>query len=473
MGNIVQLYTAEQLYNLYRNKMLSDDVGLTDFNEGSSIRTLLESNSEIISTIGFDFKQGLYNSIPVALYEGFGFERKGETESTGSLRLYRKPLFFIEYSGSGTSATITSSATNITSAVTGAPSDAFSFAYSTYETLTDLVSAIDGLTNWSATLVKDESIESTTIYQYSNKEVIGASNYLNSDGLDIMTQDDSDIEVVEGFSCSINDQTFLTTADGTLLAGEASVIISASSTKTGLSTNISAGAIDTLNGKGYIISSIDGIEHVKNDSAFSGGSAKETKSERKTRFKETINSLNAGTKYGIIAAIKGITGVRDAGMRTAFPFKGTNTIIVDDGSGSISSDLQAEIEKVLYGDPDDFTNYPGKNAEGVGYNIVAPTIKAVDIGITATRLSNIRVDLDEIKTSIQTAVEQYVNTRTLGQNVLLSEIYRTGKNSNSAIYDLVVISPSANVVVSDSQFAKTGGTTGGSVNVTVTIATSE
>ena len=471
MADILRIYTADQLYSIYRNRILADNVGLTDFNAGSKTRALLESNSEIISSIGIDFKEALYKAIPIALYEGFGFSRTGAVNATGYLRPYRKPAFWIQYTGAGTSALITSSSTNIIAAVTGAPTDAFNLSYVTYATIGDLVTAIDALTNWSATLVLTSSIATSGLYQYTSQEAIGSTNYVNSTGLDIMLATADEITVPEGFSVSVNQQSFVTTAEGTIEAGGSGVAIEAESGSTGTSGNISAEAIDTLNGKGYINSSIQGIDYCINDSAFSGGASQETDDARKTRFSETVNSLNAGTEAGIVSAIKGITGVRSVGMRTAYPFKGTNTIIVDDGSSTISSSLQASVEKVLYGDPNDLTNYPGKNASGIGYNIIAPTIVPVDVGITVYRRPTISVDLTEIGTDVQTAVEQYINTRALGENVLTSEIIRVGKNANSAAYDLIVNSPTSNVAIAESEFAKTGSGTGASVTVTVSIAT--
>jgi hypothetical protein len=472
MADILKVYTAEQLFIMFRNKVLADNVGLTDFNAGSKNKALLESNSEIISSISMDHKEAIFKAIAVALYEGFGFSKLGATKSTGFLRPYRKPALYIKYTGSGTSAKVSSTLTNISSAVTGAPSDAFNLAYATYPTIGALVSAIDALTNWSATLVKDTSIASSTLYQYTSKEAIGATNYLNATGLDFMLNTATAIPVATGYLVSVNQQSFTTTADGTIAAGESSAVIAAEATIKGTAGDISAKAIDTINGKGYINSVIDGIEYVINDSAFSGGTAAETDDARKTRFSETVNALNAGTKNGIIVALKGITGVRSVGMRTSYPFKGNNTIVVDDGSGTISASLQASVEKVLYGDANDLINFPGKNAEGIGYNIVAPTIQAVSIGVTVSRLPNVNVDLTEIQTDVQTAIEQYVNTRALGEDVLLSEIVRVGKNSNAAVYDLVVNSPASNVSIDENEFAKTGSGTGASVSVTVVIATS-
>jgi uncharacterized phage protein gp47/JayE len=471
MADILKVYTADQLYTMYEKAILADGIGLTDFNEGSPQRALLESNSEIIASIASDFKEALYKSIPVALYEGFGFGRTEALKSAGYLRLYRKPAIIINYTGAGTSALVTSNSTNFTASVTGAPSDAFDFDYASYPTLDDLATAIDALTNWEATLVKDGSIASNTLYQYTAEEVIGIVNYLNVDGLDILFATDAEISIPTGYSITINQLSILTTADGTLEAGQSSVTIAAEPALAGIIGNIAAEAIDTLNGKGFINSTIDGIEQVINDSAFSGGAAEETNAARKTRFADTVNSLNAGTKEGILNALRAISGIRSAGMRTSYPFKGTNTIIIDDGSGSgsLSATLLAEITKVLYGDPNDFYNYPGKNAEGIGYIIDTPTIVPVDVSISVYRLSNVNVDLTEIQTAVQTAIEQYINTRILGENVLLSQIIRVAMDSNAAVYNVIVNNPTIDTVISDNEFAKTGTGTGGTVTVAVSV----
>lgn len=469
MSEILKTYTAQQLYEMYRNKVIADAVGLSDFNSGSKIRALLESNSDIVSSIQMDFKEALYKAIPITIYVGFGFTKTGAVAATGYLRPYRKPAFTLEYTGSGTAAEITITTALITATVTGAGSDDFSLDLTVYTQVSDVVDAINLLSNWTAVKVKD--VAANTLYQYTAVDAVGATNYLNEDGMDIMLAADTAITVTEGFSVTIDNMQVLTTAEGTIAAGESGVQCAAQFQQTGILGNIAVNAIDTLNGKGYINSSIDGIEQVVNDSSFSGGSAEETDAERKIRFSETITALNAGTESGIKAAIRAITGVRSVGIRTNYPFKGTNTIVVDNGSGSISASLLASVEKVLYGDPNDLANYPGKNAAGIGYSIVAPTIIDVSVGILAYRLPNVNVDLTTITTDVQTAVEQYINTRALGADVLLSEIVRVGKNANAACYDLVITSPLVNVTINANEFAKTGAGTTGTVTVTPVIST--
>lgn len=469
MADILKVYTAEQILNMERDLIIAKSVGITDFNDGSKVKAILQTVSDIVSTVEMDMKEGLYKAIPIALYEGFGFTIKSASSATGFIRPYRRPAMVLKYSGAGTSASITITSTNITVAVVGAPSDAFTYAFSSYEQTSDLAAEIDSLSNWSCEAVKD--VSNNTLYQYSSEEIIGKIDFRNTTGMDIMLNSDIEIPVIEGYSVSIDNMQIITTAEATIEAGTSGVQCPARNTTTGTRGNIAVNAIDTQNGKGYINSVIDGIEQVINDSAFSGGAAEETSAERTLRFKKTVNALNAGTKQGIIVAIEAIDGVKSAGMRTSFPFRGANTIIVDDGSGSISADLLAEVNKVIDGDPNDLSNYPGKGVEGIGYIITAPTIVPASVGITATRLPNINVDLLEIKNDIQTAVEQYINTLQLGENVLLSEIIRVGKNSNAAIYDFIVTSPVSNIAVSEDEFARTGAGTGGTVTVTVTVAT--
>lgn len=469
MSDILKVYTSDQLYNMGKDLVLSKNVGITDFNDGSKTKILLQMVADITSTLSMDYKEAIYKAIPIALFEGFGFKKKSATSSTGFLRPYRKPVMLIKYIGAGTSALLTITATNISSSCTGAPADAFTFAFSSYPKTSDLKTAIDALANWECSYVKD--VNCTTLYQYTAEEVLGKTNYLNATGMDIMLASDIAITVISGFSITIDSMQIYTTADATILAGTSGIQCPATNAKTGTESNISVNAIDTLNGKGYINSVIQGIENVINDSAFSGGAIAETDEERKIRFADTVNALNAGTEQGILQAVKAIDTVKSAGMITSYPFKGSNTLIVDDGSGSISSALLIAVNKVLDGDPNDISNYPGKGVAGIGYNVIAPTIVDVSIGISATRLANINVDLLSIKTSIQTAVEQYINTLQLGEDVLLSEIVRVGKNSTSAVYDLIVTSPATNVVIGSDEFARTGAGYSGVVTVTVTVAT--
>jgi uncharacterized phage protein gp47/JayE len=469
MSVITRVWTQEQLVDLWRNYILAK-CGLYDFNPGSVVQTLLEFFCGIISTLLMEGKESIYKAIPVALYEGFKFEKKSAINASGFIRPYRKAAMMIEYTGTGTSALLTTTSTNMSTQVIGAPGDAFDLAYATYPKTSDLVTAIDALSNWSATVVKD--VNADTLYLYTNEEIIGKKNYLNADGLDIMLATDIAIIIPEGFSCSLDNEQITTTETETILAGTSGVQCAARFGIPGPLGNIGVNALDTANGKGSINSVIDGVENVINDSAFASGQAAETDAERELRFREFVNALNAGTRLGILSAIRSVDGVRSVGLVENFPDKGTNTVIVDDGSGSgtIDPTILANVNKVLYGDPDDRLNFPGKNVPGITYDIEAPVLVDVDIDITIYRYPNVNISVETVKSDVQTALERYVNTRQLGEDVILSEISRQAKNANAGVWDVSIAAPAANIVINNNEFSKTGAGTSGTVTVTVVIA---
>jgi phage-related baseplate assembly protein len=465
MSDILKIYTAEQLYKMFRDKILYDNVGITDFNTGSKVRSLIESNSDIISAISMDFKEAIYNAIPIALYQGFGFAKKTAVKATGYLRPYRTPAMIINYTGAGSNAKITIDSTSIVAACTGAPGDAFDYDFTTYPTISALAAQIESLTNWTCTAIKTGN--SDELFQQADTEVINSLNYLYADGLDIMLQTDIEISIPIGFSVTLDQQQIITTAAATLLAGTAWILIAAQNQTSGILGNIPIAAIDTVNGKGYINSYVTGVEYVKNDVAFSGGSEAETDDARRIRFANTINALNAGTTSGLQAAILAINTVKSVGIIGSLPSIGMVTVIVDDGSGAVSPTLEAEVLKVIEGDPSDLINYPGKGTAGIGYVIIAPTIYDVDVDITVYVLSSVIVDYTVLETAIQSSIEQYINTLVLGADVLLSEITRVAKNTSSSVYDVVISTPATNITIDSTEMARTGAGTTGVVTVTV------
>ena len=145
--------------------------------------------------------------------------------------------------------------------------------------------------------------------------------------------------------------------------------------------------------------------------------------------------------------------------------------MADDGSGSITAELIAEIRKVLDGDPSDFINYPGCRAAGITINIVDPTVIPISVIIEIQRIGTLS-DIDEIKTAVQSAIENYINTRQLGQDVVRNEIIALAKKAHPAIYDVILTFPSENVSIDDMYIPRTGSGTGGTITATVTTLTS-
>jgi hypothetical protein len=266
---------------------------------------------------------------------------------------------------------------------------------------------------------------------------------------------------------TVDDLNYLTTATGSIAAGNASSgQIAAVCATAGKAGDIDAHAVDTRNGKGALTSqSGDGI-YVINDSAFANGTDQETDLERKQRFQTYIRGLSSARPEGIKARVEKIQGVKSCMVRCNYPYAGTNTVVVDDGTGTISSTLLAEVNKVLFGDPDDLAQYPGCGAAGITFVIIAPTINAVPVTLAVYRIGSLS-DETEIITKVQSAIERYINTRTLGQDVVWTELVALAKKAHAAIYDIAMSTPLINVPINETNVARTGTVYGASVIITV------
>ena len=301
-------------------------------------------------------------------------------------------------------------------------------------------------------------------FAYSAKQIVGTSNYLNiANTRDVTPVGAILIAIPASVQASVDDQFFLTTATSSIPAGDAtSLPVPAEAIRVGVVGNILANAIDTLNGKGALVTSIPSIQFVINDSAFAGGEDRESEENRAIRFQAEIQGLTRSTVLGIIASVLALDGIKSVSLRENFPSAGQITVIADDGSGLLSAAKKIEVEKVLDGDPDDLANFPGVRSAGITANVEAPFVIPVDVVIVITRVGTLS-DEDEIQTAVQSAIEQYINTRKLGEDVIRSEIIKVAKNANPSVYDVSLTIPLANTVIDDSSLARTGSGTGASV----------
>lgn len=472
MSQISKNFTPEQNSALMQNQVIAANVGLTNFNPGSDTKAILDAVSTIVSIFGSDQIEAIRKAIPVSFYEGLKFYKKSASVSTGFLRFFRLPIFYITYTGADSDVQLSISPTQLTLTTSSTPGDNLTVDFATYPTVDAVVAQIDLQTNYTAIKVQNGSLAG--LYQYSSVQIVGTLNYLNINNTrDITLASDGLVNILSGSQASIDDVTIQTTAAGTIVAGEStSGQIAAQSLQTGAITdvNIAVTAIDTLNGKGTLISSNVG-DYVINDSAFANGQAEETDVERAIRFQTTVQGLHGGTLQGIEADVLTLDFVKSVKMRERYPVAGTNTIIADDGTGNLSVDQIAKILLLIKGDASDLANYPGKGVGGITYNVSAPSTQVLSFTYTITRIGTIS-DQTEIQTAVQTVIEQYVNTRRLGEDVVIAEIVKRAKASHPAIYDFVLTSHSVNISINDSSVARTGAGVGGTLTPTMVTLTS-
>lgn len=278
----------------------------------------------------------------------------------------------------------------------------------------------------------------------------------------------STIPIAIGSSVVYNGFTYQTTVAGQITAGDTSSGgIAAQCSESGSAANIAISTIDTNAGNGAFAVQPPGVEYATNEaSAFTGGEDVESDADRAARFTTFANGLVKANRPGIESGVLSVTGVKSVTVRNWFPAEGWITIYADDGTGVLSPAQKAEIEKIINGDPIDPANYPGYRAAGIRAQVLAPTIQAVSVAAVISILDTSSADPAALKAACKAAIENYINTLRLGQDVILATAKNRGQDADPEIYDITISSPATNVVIDIDKIARTGGTTGGTVTVT-------
>jgi phage-related baseplate assembly protein len=97
-------------------------------------------------------------------------------------------------------------------------------------------------------------------------------------------------------------------------------------------------------------------------------------------------------------------------------------------------------------------NYPGYRAAGILVIVQAPQVLIENVEMTVTVLEGY-VDQD-VKDAVAEAVMGYINSLGISDDVLLSQLI-TKAQEVTGVYNVVLTTPSADVVLLDDQLART------------------
>lgn len=139
--------------------------------------------------------------------------------------------------------------------------------------------------------------------------------------------------------------------------------------------------------------------------------------------------------------------------------KGTGEFIILDTAGlsagtqvvahyTYYTNLIAEVQKVLEGDPDDSVNFPGVKAAGIFLSVEAPVIKRITVRATIT--AEDRFTEADIGPAVRRAIEDYINSRKIGENVIRSKMIDVAHNV-SGVRDIIITDPLSNITVLENE----------------------
>ena len=113
--------------------------------------------------------------------------------------------------------------------------------------------------------------------------------------------------------------------------------------------------------------------------------------------------------------------------------------------------LLALAQKIVDGDPKNPAQYPGYRAAGTQVIVATPQI--VLQTITASLSIDPAYDPDVVRAATTAAMATYINSQSIGQGVLLASLIAAAK-SVAGVANVMLMNPSADVLVQDSQLAR-------------------
>jgi uncharacterized phage protein gp47/JayE len=156
---------------------------------------------------------------------------------------------------------------------------------------------------------------------------------------------------------------------------------------------------------------------------------------------------------------------------TDYFFNRTNGDIQYSGAGLIAgarvfanytyyTGLVSLAQKIVNGDPEDSINFPGLAAAGTIIYVDTPTIRTVSV-IAAVSVRN-GEDETEIRDDVQLAIENYIDSRTIGQNVILAQIIDRVMDVDG-VENVLIQSPTADLTILETELPKSFDSSGNSL----------
>ena len=209
---------------------------------------------------------------------------------------------------------------------------------------------------------------------------------------------------------------FITTDVGSIASGQTeSDPIPAIAENIGLEYNVPSDSIRTIesNLSAEIVSCNNPYKAI-------GGTNAETQTQMLRRFKYYINGLQGSNRYGIMAGLLGLEGVRSVSIDEHFPPKNdiyNFTVYVDNGAGLLPDDLKNQCIDLVNGN--DTEENPGLRAAGINVDFQAAIGVAITIEVTVTIY---RAEQARVESDVTVKLQEYINGLGIHENVVLSSI---------------------------------------------------
>ena len=170
-------------------------------------------------------------------------------------------------------------------------------------------------------------------------------------------------------------------------------------------------------------------------------------------LKALISGVEDNTKVQIESLLDGSNGFVQVTGGKANDVLGFSIDILQGLQGyQFYTGLLKLAHQTIYGDDTDLITFPGVGAAGIKFIFLAPTINEFSVNVNVTLKEGISIA--SLENEIKSAVTGYINNLGIGDDVVVEEI-RCRVKLISGVFDVVLNSPTENIVIADNEQAKT------------------
>lgn len=223
----------------------------------------------------------------------------------------------------------------------------------------------------------------------------------------VTAEEHDDILIPAGTVVCIKDSLlrYITDSDAILRDGALSVVVPATAEQAGSAYNIIGGKF------GIMVTPVLGIEEVRNNIRFSGGTDTESDELLRERvldsYRNISNSVNAAYYHSVAMSVDGVYSAAVVGCGHG---TGTVDVYLSAHGSAVSQDVLSEVQAKL--------NEARELNVSVG--VYRATAMSVNLYIRLTVEDG--YDFDTVAAEVHTAVTQYINDLGVGKNLWLSDV---------------------------------------------------
>lgn len=260
---------------------------------------------------------------------------------------------------------------------------------------------------------------------------------------------------------------YATQADAFILTGQTYVDVLVACQQSGIIGNTDSSTITEA------VTAIAGISSVSNPQPLVNGRDAESDDDRKTRFRGYISTLARGTKaaveygaktaklvdaLGVVTEYVAYAGVVEPWVTDSSQPISLVRVYIHNGASATSGDLVLQAQRVIdgYYESDGVTIAPGSGWKAAGVKCIVQAASDLPVNVTGTIEVLAGYDATSVKALCESAVRSYIQSLSVGADVLLSEVIAIVRRDVQGVFNVTLSAPLADVAVASSAKAIAG-----------------